>query len=519
MTAEYDFVVIGGGINGLSAAAYLGRRGFSTILLERGGELGGCAITRELTLPGFKHDVFATSLNLFKAGPLREDLELDRYGFREALPDPVTAHPFPAGEAIYMYRDHEKTLRSIERFSRRDAKSFAELYSMYRASRDVLLGGLFSPPLPLSTMASLLEESEEGLEFLRLSFLSIRDFLDERFESEEVKAWLAVWGSNHVPYSPEDAGSTLFLIVFMGILQEFGCGVPIGGIKSLIDAIARYVVDHRGEVRVNAPVKRIEVRNERAEGVVLESGERVKARYGVLATVEPKTLFLKMIGEDHLDSSFIKKVRNFKFSNVSQVMIHAALDAWLDYRPSDVSRAGIVQVGPTLESVSRSYNQCVNGHLPDEPFMTIDNVTCYDDSRAPGKHVLWCFVRSPARLKAGRWVDVKEEFADRCLDVLTQYAPNAKSIILKRVVLAPDDQEGINPNIVNADPGVGKATLDQSMSLRPFAGWSSYRTPIKGLYMCGSYTHPGGGVSGASGYNAVRIVLEDIEKGELKKLE
>jgi phytoene dehydrogenase-like protein len=510
----YDFIVIGGGVNGLTAASYLAKRGFSVILLERSDELGGCAITRELTIPGFKHDVMATSLNIFKAGPVKDDLELERFGFREALPDPVTAHPLPDGRALYIYRDIGKTLKSVEVFSKRDAKRLGEVLEMFRESSELLLGGMLGPPAPLSAMASLLEESEEGLEFLRLTFLSARDFLDENFESDEVKAWLSVWVSNHVPFPPEEPGTTLFLIVFLGLLQYRGCGVPIGGMSSLVHSLARCFQHYGGIVRTGSMVSKILVRDGRAVGVQLSAGGSIEARKGVLASVEPKSLFLKLVGEQHLPSTFIEKVGRFKFSTVSQVMIHAALDDWLRYKQDDVRRAGIVQVGDSIESVSRAYNQCVNGLLPEEPFMTIDNTTLYDGSRAPpGKHILWDFVRTPARLRHGDWEDVKESFADRCIDALEKYAPGVKDLILKRVVLSPADLEAINPNIVNADPGVGKASLDQSLSLRPFPGYSSYRTPVKGLYMCGAYTHPGGGVSGIPGRNAALAAIEDLEKG------
>ncbi|MEM3096804.1 MAG: NAD(P)/FAD-dependent oxidoreductase [Nitrososphaerota archaeon] len=511
---SFDFAVVGGGVNGLTSAAYLVRRGFSVILLERSSELGGCAITREITLPGFKHDVMATSLNILKAGPVKEDLELERYGFREALPDPVTAHTFPDGRAIYIYRNIERTLKSVEAFSKRDAKRLGEVLKMFEENSGILLGGLLAPPQPLSALASLLEESEDGLELLRLSFLSARDFMDENFESEEVKAWLSVWVSNHVPYSPEDAGTTLFLLVFLGILQFRGCGVPVGGMASLVSALADSFKAFGGVVWTGSEVTRILVRDGRAVGVQLSGGGRIEVRRGVLASAEPKSLFLNLVGEDNLDSSFIQKVRRFKFSTVSQVMIHAALNGWLSYRQEDVRRAGIVQIGPSIESVSRAYNQCLNSILPDEPFMTIDNTTLYDQSRAPpGKHTLWNFVRTPARLRGTKWEDVKEGFGDRCIDTLEVYAPGVKGLILKRVVLSPADLEFINPNIINADPGIGKASLDQSLYLRPFPGYASYRTPIRGLYMCGAYTHPGGGVSGIPGRNAALTAIADVEKG------
>ncbi len=509
----FDFIIVGAGTNGLVAAAYLCKAGLSTLVLERSDMIGGGAVTRELTLPGFKHDVFATSLNTWKGGSIQKELELEKYGFKEALPDPVTAHPFGNGRAIIMYRDLKKTLNSIAQFSANDAKKFAELYNYYRNNREILLGAVYAPPPPYSLIMPELEKSDEGLEFLRLSFMSTRDYIDETFESVEVKAWLAVWGSNHVPFAPEDQGSTLFLIVFMGILQEHGCGVPIGGISTLCNSIRRYIDAHGGAVRMNSDVAQITVRGQVAKGVQLKSGEMIEAKIGVVSDVEPKQLFLKLVGEDKLDSLFIKKVKRYKYSKVSQVMIHAALDEWLDYSPPDVRKAGIVQIAPSIESVSHAFNQIVNGELPEEPFMTIDNTSGYDRTRAPaGKHTLWDFVRAPAQLRNRSWDSEKDRFADHCLDYLSRYAPNIKQSVLKKVVLSPVDIERMNPNMVNGDPGLGKPCLDQSLTLRPFAGWSQYRTPIKGLYTCGAFNHPGGGVSGAPAYNAVSVILQDLGK-------
>ena len=351
---------------------------------------------------------------------------------------------------------------------------------------------------------------------MRLMFMSARDFLDENFESEEVKAFLALWACNHVPYAPEDSGSVPIILIFYGLLQEKGCGIPVGGIKTLADAFASCFQAHGGIMATNAEVTQIIVKDGVAKGVRLSNGKEIEAKRGIVSNIEPKTLFFKLVGKDYLEPGFVKKVERFRYARVTEVMIHAALDAWLNYRPVDLQRAGIVQIGSSLRYISEAYNQCVNGIPPKRPFITIDNTTLYDSSRAPqGKHTLWAFVRAPAKLFKGKWSEVKEKFADRAIEVISEYAPNISKIILKRVVLSPEDIQSIAQNIILGDPCIGSATLDQSMALRPFPGWSSYRTPIKGLYMCSASTHPGGGVSGAPGHNAVKVILEDVQKGEI----
>jgi len=515
-TALYDFIVVGGGINGLTAACYLAKAGFKTILLEKKSVVGGGAITEEITLPGFKHDVLATSIHIFKAGPIQQDLELEKYGYRELNPEPVAGTPFKGNSAIIIYKDPEKTFKTVERFSKKDAKALENLYRFYLNNKERLLGGLYGPPVPLGTLITYLEESEEGREFIRLMFMSAKDFLDENFESDVVKAFLTLLVCNQVPYGPEDSGSVPLMLTLYGLLQEKGCGIPVGGIKTLADALALCFQAHGGIIAKNAEVTQIMVQDGAARGVRLSSGREIEAKRGIVSNVEPKTLFFNLVGKDHLDPAFVKKVERFRYARVTEVMVHAALDAWLDFKPTDLQRAGIVQIGPSLRYISEAYNQCVNGIPPKRPFISINNTSIYDPSRAPeGKHTLWALARAPAKLSKGDWSDVKEKFADRVIEVISAYAPNIDKIILKRVVYSPEDIQSIAPNIILGDPCIGSATLDQSMALRPFPGWSTYRTPIKGLYMCSASTHPAGGVSGAPGYNAAKVILEDIEKGEI----
>ncbi|MDA4129704.1 MAG: NAD(P)/FAD-dependent oxidoreductase [Thaumarchaeota archaeon] len=224
---QIDFIIAGGGTNGLSAAAYLAREGYSTLVVESQPFLGGGAITQEITLPGFKHDVCATSLNIWRASPIQQDLNLEKYGLHVVDPDPVASTPFKDGRAITIHKDLNHTLRSIEQFSKKDEEKFKEIFDFYLDSKDILLGGMAAPPLPFSAMMSTLEESDTGLDFLQFSYLSARDWLEKNFESEEMKAFMSIWGSNHLALSPEDAGSALVVLIFIGILQDAGAGVPI----------------------------------------------------------------------------------------------------------------------------------------------------------------------------------------------------------------------------------------------------------------------------------------------------
>ena len=513
-----DFIVIGGGTNGLSAAAHLGKEGYSTLVLESQKYIGGGAVTQELTLPGFKHDIFATSINIWRADSIQQDLELEKYGYKDVNPDPVASTPFRNGKgAIWIYRELELTLKSISCFSRKDAEKFRTIYDFYLESRDILLGSLASTPVSFSTMMSALEGSDTGLDFLQFSYMSARDWLEENFESEEMRAFLSLWGSNHVPLSPEDSGSALLVLVFAGLLQDRGAGVPVGGMATVASALGNCVHAHGGTIVTGEEADQILVRDGRAEGVHTKSGRSFVAKLGVIASVEPQALFLRLVPESVLEKSFLKRVRNFRFSKVTQVMIHAALDSWLDYEPSEVRRSGLVQIGDTLDEISSAYNDCVTGRPPSEPFMTIDNTTSYDSTRAPaGKHVLWNFVRAPVFVHGKPWTeDDKEKFADVCMNRLSAYAPNANKIVLKRVVLSPQDIQSLNQNMVWGDPNGGKGTSDQALALRPFPNWSEYRTPVSGLYMCSPATHPGGGVSGLCGHNAAMIAIEDARGNKL----
>ncbi len=511
MSESYDFIVIGGGTNGLSAASYLAKEGYSTLVVEKEKYLGGCAITGDLTLPGFHHDVLASSINIWKLGPVEEELGLKDYGYRYIDPEVVASTPFKSGKAITIHRNLENTVKSIEQFSRKDASAYRKLHEYYRNVQEMMEASFSSPPSDYSNTMTLLEENDEGREFMRLSFMSVRDWLEETFESEEMKAFYTIWATNHAPLSPENAGGALLAITFVGLLQEKGSSVPIGGMKTLVAALEKYISKHSGSFVLGDEVSEIMTSNGRANGIRTKSGKVFNAKRGIVSNVEPKALFLKLIDGSSLQESFISKVKRFKYSDVTQVMIHAALDKRPEYTAADATQAGMVQIGETVDEISRAFNDSTTGRIPTHPFMTVNNSTIFDDTRAPpGKHILWNFVRAPARIGGKPWTeDDKKEIYQISMERLEEYAPNIRKSVLKEVVMSPQDIENQNSNVINGDPVFGQPTVHQMMALRPFPGYSKYRTPLTGLYMCSAATHPGGGVSGLSGRNAALEAIDD----------
>lgn len=525
---SYDVVIVGGGHNGLVTAAYLAGGGLRVLVLERRGLLGGACVTEEVW-PGFKVSTLSYLCSLLQPRIIRE-LELERFGYHIYPKDPSFFTAFPDGRHIFFFQDMKKTVAEISKFSRHDA----ELYPRYeeelaRLAEWVEQLLLETPPnvirRRLEDFGKLgkvglrtLKLGDEGLtRLVKVMTQSVRQFLDERFESEQIKTTLATDGVIGTNGGPSTPGTAYILMhhVMGGAAGSRGLwGFVRGGMGGISDALMKSGQSRGVEFRTGAEVARILVKNGSACGVVLATGEEVQSRL-VVSNADPKRTFLGMLEPEHLDSEFRGSIENYRISGAS-VKINLALDGLPQFKAFPTSGLGpphmtTMHVCPSMDYIDRAWEDAKQGRLSASPMLECTIPTAYDDSIAPpGKHIMCIFAQyAPYHLSGDEWTaSTKDRFAERCLDMLAEYAPNIRDIILHRQVISPRDLEteyGLTGgNIFHGDLG-----LDQLYFMRPVAGWAQYRTPVRNLYLCGSGTHPGGGVMGAPGYNAAREIMKD----------
>ena len=535
MPQTYDAIVVGAGHNGLVTAGYLARAGLKTLVLESRPVVGGACVTEEV-FPGYKVSTtsYLCSLLLKK---VIQDLELERFGYQVYPKNPAFFSPFPDGRYLIMWSDTRKTCEEIRKFSVRDAEN----YPRYEEFLDRL--ARFIEPLLLETppdvshrgfddwqkLASLGRRlmkmpADELVGHLRILSQSVKDFLDPWFESGQLKVAVAtdgVIGTNGGPYTPGTA-YVLFHHAMGGVGGKRGLwGFVRGGMGGLTQALAASARSRGAEIRTSAPVQQISVRNQRATGVVLQSGEELAAKV-VISGVDPKRTFLGLVGEQHLESRFAAAIRALKMEGCS-MKINLALDGLPDFTCLPVPQGGIgphhkttIHLCPTLEYIERAYDDSKYGRPSERPILEITIPTTYDPSLAPpGKHLMNVFLQytpySLSRDVAPSWQALKESYADHVLEMIAEYAPNFKNLILHRHVISPQDLEE-EYGMTGGNIFHGEMSPDQLFFLRPVPGWAKYRTPIRALYLCGSGTHPGGGIMGAPGHNAARELLKDWKK-------
>jgi len=526
--SRYDVIVIGGGHNGLVHAAYLGRAGKRVLVLERRHVLGGAAVTEEI-FPGFKFSVCSYVVSLLRPEIIRE-LDLPRHGMEILLLD-GTVTPMPDGNYLWRVNDHAKTRREIARHSRLDAEAYEEFENaMAQMSRFVkpLLG--IAPPDPTSLHPRDLKKllflarhfralsSEEKYTLIRLMTMSAAEFLDPWFETDVLKATLSASGIIGTCLGVRSPGTAYVLLHhYMGEIDGTfrSWGFSRGGTGAISAAIASAAREAGVEIRTRAPIARVLIKNGRAIGVVLENGDEFRADV-VSSSVDPNRTFLRMVGPDELPGEFVEEVRRYKFRG-SSGKVNLALDALPEFKclpgPGAHLR-GAISISPSLEYMERAYDEAKYGNFSSCPYMDIVVPSLTDPTVAPpGKHVMSCFVQyAPYKLKEGTWDQKREAFGDTVIGTLAEYAPNIKNIIVGRQVLTPLDLER-EWGLTEGNIFQGELSLEQLFFLRPVPGWAQYRTPIKSLYMCGSATHPGGGIMGAPGRLAALEILKDWKKG------
>jgi len=521
---KYDAIIIGGGHNGLVTAAYLARAGRKVLVLERRELVGGCSVTEEIW-PGYRVSTAAYLTSLMQERIVRE-LELERFGYRVDAKDPAFFSVFPDGRHFFMWQDRAKTLGEIAKFSRRDAEAYPAYEDCLERLSQVVEGLLLTvppefPPRGIGDYIDYLKlagrlrglGAAEMVALVKIFTQSAAEFLDEWFESEEVKVTLAtdgVIGANGGPRSP---GTAYILLhhCMGGVSGHRGLwGFVRGGMGAVPEAIAASARAGGAEIRTSAPVTRVLVRSGRAYAVALENGEEIEG--GMIASnLDPKVTFLKLLEERDLDAEFVTAMRHFRIEGTS-CKINLALSGlpeFTAYPGAGPHHRATMHICPSIEYVERAWDDAKYGRPSERPLLELTIPTMYDPSLAPaGKHIMGIFLQyAPYTLRAGTWDELREPFGDRVIALIEEYAPNIRGIIEHRQVLTPLDLER-RFGITGGNIFHGEMSLDQMFVMRPAAGWARYRTPVERLYLCGSGAHPGGGVMGAPGYNCARQMLK-----------
>ncbi len=533
--AGFDAVLVGSGINTLTAAALLSRDGWRVCVLERSDRLGGAIRTEpDYTLPGFTHEVLSSWHPLFQGSAAYAELgeELHRRGLEYVNTDLPTATAFPDGSAMFLQTSLEANVAEFDRWSDGDGAAWQRQFEEFMQNADVSFGVLGTElwsPAGLGLGQRMLRRfGRRGLlEFTGHALTTCRDWTTATFRSEQAHGLLAPWVL-HTGLGPDNAVSGFMTQVIACAVQLGGMPVPVGGGVKLVDALAGIVRDAGGELRTSSHVKRITVSSGRATGVVLGDGEAVAAARAVIAGVTPTALYGSLLDGDAPPEARLAAER-FRYGRAG-MQIHIAMDEpprWKGPDAERLERTAIVHVTPGLDGVSRAVNEAERGLLPSEATIVAGQPCAVDPSRAPeGKWIVWIQLQElPAgKVKGdaageldvgdGSWSEeLRESYADRIVARLGESIENLASATSKRVALSPADLEALNCNLVAGDIYAGSCALDQNLLWRPFAHAPGHRTAIEGLWHVGASTHPGPGLGAGSGY----LVAKELTKPPLSR--
>jgi phytoene dehydrogenase-like protein len=534
----YDCIIIGAGHNGLICANYLAKKGWKVLVFEKRHLVGGCTVTEEIA-PGYRASIASYVVSLLLP-EIVEELELKRHGYKILPRNPSAFTPFDDGRYLFLGPDQNANYEEIKKFSEKDAKAFGEYEAFLEriAQRIEPILNTRAPdifPLPSSwrklslgkrlsdlkigwalrkAMKSLGDDLPEALELMTGNAKVI---LDRWFESDELKGTLAtdaIIGSSG-PYSAPGSSYVLLHHVMGSAGGARGVWAYVeGGMGALSEAIASSAREKGVEIRVNAAIEEILVTGGQVTGVRLEGGEEIRARR-VASSIDAHHTFERMMDSAHLPDGFRKAVARIDYSSAT-LKINLAVSELPDFtclpgnQEVGPQHRGTIHIGATPDYIERAYDDAKYGYPSKRPIVEMTIPTSVDKTLAPeGHHILSLFVQyAPYKLAEGTWDDIKEEFADRCIAEIARFAPNVPDSILHRQILTPVDLERIF-SLTGGNIMQGSMGLNQLGPMRPVPGWSDHRTPVKGLYLCGAASHPGGGVMGACGKNAAVEMLKD----------
>ncbi|HEY8521945.1 MAG TPA: NAD(P)/FAD-dependent oxidoreductase [Gammaproteobacteria bacterium] len=515
---SYDIVAVGSGHNGLVAAAYAAAAGKKVLVLERNPWFGGGVVTRELTVPGFRHDQHSMAHIFIQANPLLKNDELglkSKHGLKYVFPELPMMSVFEDGATLGLYRDRERTCAEIARFSKKDAEAYRWVADKAAGYLPMIAASLYTQPTPLGATYAMLDQSREGRELWRYMQMSSHDLLCSLFEHDRVRMHFArVAGENLV--SPDEKATGMGLFVFVGFLEAYGIGVPVGGSGKLTDALIACIMSHGGEVRGETDVDRILVKNGRAVGVHTKDGRDFEAKDAVIAAIHPHDIGNMVEG---LDPQIVQDAERTQISDIACITVHAALEAPLKFRAGDHVRAVMIELLPTrYDTLRKSFDNLRYGELSDYPLVGLGSLTMFDPSRAPpGKATMHVWDYVPYERADGRhWDDVKHEYAKRMLSHMEKFVDNVEGNVIAYHCDSPVDMERTSSSFRRGDlHGIASVTY-QYGAHRPTPDLGFNVVPgCERLYLVGPFQHPGGGVFGAGRAAAVRLFDDlglDFEK-------
>lgn len=524
MAADYDAIIVGGGHNGLTCGAYLARAGVKTLVLERRHAVGGGAFTEEFT-PGYSVSAFSFIMGHLHPKVISE-LELERFGLKSVEVDNVIT-PTEDNDCIVFSRlNPQKTLDQIARFSKKDARNYPKFFERLTKAVELLRRLQLETPIDplrrdlrgLSALSRFAwryrDVGDEMYDLIEALSMSANDYVSRWFETDVVRAKLMYWatiGGTVGPYAP---GTAFYIVAHL--VGQNGMRFAHGGMGSVADAIADSGKAHGMQVRCDAEVDEVLVRDGRAVGVRLADGEEITGKM-VVSNLSAKLTFGKVVRRDHLPEEFMHRIDNFRVRGMSFKLL-CAIDSLPEYSSFSKEKTGVdypaySHIGPTPEYLERAFDEAKYGWYSSEPFLTTIVPSYYDDTLTPpGKHVASIYGGvTPYQLKGSTWAEERDNLTKNVMKVMDRYAPGFSSSVTATKLYLPEDLES-ELGMVGGNSLHGELTLDQMFMLRPAPGYADYRSPIRALFQCGASSHPGGSVSAVPGHNAAREILKDWPK-------